>query len=98
MPRIKESYPHAEVSGLVRTFLKQIGPFEHFGNFHYGAVGYAGGISENTLLRGAGCAQMRSGTSSESFGSCWGEEPYGDDPEDQYYISLGIEYAKSKGY
>lgn len=77
---------------------KQIGPYEHFGNFHYGAVGYAGGIPENTLLRGAGCAQMRSGTSSESFDSCWGEEPYGDDPEDQYYISLGIEYAKSKGY
>ncbi len=64
----------------------------------YDDVSMGGGISENTLLRGAGCAQMRSGTSSGSFNNCWGDAPYGDDPEDQYYISLGIEYAKSKGY
>lgn len=35
---------------------KQKGSFEKYGNFHYGAVGYAGGIPESLLLRAAGCA------------------------------------------
>ncbi|EJL6980142.1 polymorphic toxin type 44 domain-containing protein [Vibrio cholerae] len=77
---------------------KQSGPFENFGNFHYGAVGYAGGIPEEVLLRAAGCAQMKAGTSADSWGSCWSDQPFGDDPNDQRYIALGIEYAKSKGY
>lgn len=77
---------------------KQTGSYENFGNFNYGASGYAGGISESVLLRAAGCAQMKAGTSADSWNSCWGSEPYGDDPNDQYYIRLGIEYAKSKGY
>lgn len=77
---------------------KQSGPYEHFGNFHYGAVDYAGGIPESILLRAAGCAQMKAGTSQNSWGNCWGDTPYADDPNDQYYIKLGIEYAKNKGY
>lgn len=77
---------------------KQIGDFENFGNFHYGAVGYAGGIPEEILLRTAGCAQTKAGTSADSWGNCWSNPPYGDDPTDQHYIMLGIEYAKSKGY
>lgn len=77
---------------------KQRGDFEEFGNFHYGAVGYAGGIPESILLRGAGCAQMRAGTSLPEWSSCWSEPPYGDDPRDQYWIERGIEYAKSQGY
>lgn len=77
---------------------KQKGSFEEYGNFHYGAVGYAGGIPENLLLRAAGCAQSKAGTSTDAWGSCWGDAPYGDDPSDQHYISLGIEYAKNKGY
>jgi len=77
---------------------KQQGAFEEFGNFHYGAVGYAGGIPESVLLRAAGCAQMRAGTSLERWGRCWNSEPYGDDPEDQQFIKLGIDYAKNKGY
>ncbi len=77
---------------------KQAGPYENFGNFHYGAVGYAGGIPENVLLRAAGCAQMKAGTSLDAWDSCWGDMPYGDDPNDQEFIQLGIEYAKNKGY
>jgi hypothetical protein len=69
-----------------------------YASFNYGATGYAGGIPESVLLRAAGCAQMKAGTSVDSWNSCWGSEPYGDDPNDQYYIRLGIEYAKSKGY
>ncbi|MCI4031617.1 polymorphic toxin type 44 domain-containing protein [Dickeya dianthicola] len=72
--------------------------YENFGNFHYGAVGYAAGIPENILLRAAGCAQMRAGTHLPDNGACWDDEPYGDDPNDQEYIKLGIEYAKNKGY
>ncbi|OOE81499.1 type IV secretion protein Rhs [Salinivibrio siamensis] len=77
---------------------KQIGPYEDFGNFHYGAVGYAGGIPEAILLRAAGCAQMRAGTSLDEWNNCLGDVPYGDDPNDQKQIKLGIEYAKNKGY
>ncbi|WP_168709812.1 polymorphic toxin type 44 domain-containing protein [Brenneria roseae] len=79
-------------------FKQQSSKFESFGNFHYGAVGYAGGIPETVLLRAAGCAQMRAGTHRPDDGVCWGSEPYGDDPSDQIYIKLGIDYAKSKGY
>ncbi|WP_428839982.1 polymorphic toxin type 44 domain-containing protein [Burkholderia dolosa] len=51
-------------------FYRQVrnrGPWDHkqkqreyadFGNFNYGATGYAAGIPEQTLLRAAGCAQM----------------------------------------
>lgn len=79
-------------------FKQQGGNFENFGNFHYGAVGYAGGIPENILLRAAGCAQMKAGTSLDGWDRCWGEMPFGDDPKDQHYIQLGIDYAKSRGY
>lgn len=41
---------------------------------------------------------MRAGTHRPDDGVCWGSEPYGDDPSDQIYIKLGIDYAKSKGY
>ncbi|WP_348983561.1 polymorphic toxin type 44 domain-containing protein [Pseudomonas sp. NCIMB 10586] len=72
--------------------------YENFGNFHYGAVGTAGGISEQVLLRAAGAAQMRAGTSENTFGTFWGDTPYGDDPVDQVWIKAGIDYAKSRGY
>jgi hypothetical protein len=72
--------------------------FEAFGNFNYGACGTAAGISQNTLLRGAGWAQSRAGTSKEKDGHWWGSSPYGDDPKDQKWIEEGINYAKSKGY
>ena len=43
---------------------KQLGrQYADFGNFHYGAVGTAAGISEGLLLRAAGAAQHLAGTS-----------------------------------
>lgn len=72
--------------------------YENFGNFHYGAVGIAAGISSDTLLRAAGAAQLRAGTSSSEFGSWWSVAPHGDDPKDQHWITKGIEYAQSMGY
>ena len=42
--------------------------YESFGNFHYGAVGTAAGIPEAVLLRAAGAAQIKAGTSEENFG------------------------------
>lgn len=76
---------------------KQRGPqYENFGNFHYGAVGTAAGISAAMLLRAAGAAQSKAGTSNVEFGFWWSTAPYGDDPRDQHWISKGIEYARSK--
>lgn len=72
--------------------------FEAFGNFNYGACGTAAGISEEVLLRAAGWAQSRAGTSNAAFGQWWGDIPYGDDPQDQEWIKAGIAYAKSLGY
>lgn len=72
--------------------------YASFGNFNYGAVGTAAGISEPVLLRAAGAAQTAAGTSKEQFDKWWSESPYGDDPVDQIWIKAGIDYAKSKGY
>lgn len=72
--------------------------YESFGNFNYGAVGTAAGISEGILLRAAGAAQSVAGTSESAFDKWWSESPFGDDPVDQVWIKAGIEYAKSKGY
>ena len=72
--------------------------YQNFGNFHYGAVGTAAGISEAVLLRAAGAAQSSAGTSEEDFNNWWSNSPYGDDFIDQVWIEAGIDYAKSKGY
>ncbi|MBD9660382.1 MULTISPECIES: polymorphic toxin type 44 domain-containing protein [Pantoea] len=72
--------------------------YANFGNFNYGAVGHAAGITEAVLLRAAGWAQSRAGTSNIEFGSWYGSSPFGDDPEDQYWIRAGIEYAKRSGF
>lgn len=72
--------------------------FASFGNFNYGAVGIAAGISETVLLRAAGAAQTVAGTSQAEFDKWWADAPYGDDPVDQAWIKAGIEYAKSQGY
>lgn len=74
------------------------GQYASFGNFNYGAVGTAAGISEGGLLRAAGAAQSVAGTSQAEFEKWWSESPYGDDPVDQLWIKAGIKYAKSKGY
>jgi len=72
--------------------------YADFGNFHYGAVGYAIGIPEQVLLRAAGWAQSRAGTTLNSFGHWTDDAPYGDDPKDQIQIRNGIDFAKRNGY
>lgn len=75
--------------------------YQDFGNFNFGATGAALGISENILLRGAGWAQQRAGTSKPEYGTWTGDAPYGDDPADQELIQRGIEYykcMKNKGF
>ena len=68
---------------------KQYAPF---GNFNYGAMGSAMGIPENILLRAAGFAQGRAGTSLPQYGKWWSGAPYGDDRADQEQIRNGIGY------
>jgi hypothetical protein len=82
---------------------KQIDPkYDNFGNFLYGATGKAAGFTEATLLRAAGWAQVHAGTSRPEWGNpvnlfeallgVGGREPFGDDPEDQRWISYGFSY------
>jgi hypothetical protein len=47
---------------------------------------------ETILLRMAGWAQGRAGTSREEWGGPLGTAPYGDDPADQAMIQKGIDY------
>jgi len=72
--------------------------YENFGNFHYGAVGTAAGITEPVLLRAAGWAQSRSGNAKAEDGKWHGPSPHGDDPQDQFWIKCGIDYAKRTGF
>lgn len=60
---------------------------EHVGNFNYGAMGVATGLSEFELRVGAGLQQVADGTSSLSY---WNS--YFDDPIDQGYINEGIDW------
>lgn len=71
---------------------KQKGDFEDFGNFNFGVTGKAAGIPDTVLLRGAGWAQERAGTSLPSWGHWWKKSPYGDDPNDQQKILEGIAF------
>ncbi|WP_054987424.1 polymorphic toxin type 44 domain-containing protein [Pseudomonas syringae group genomosp. 7] len=72
--------------------------WEDFGNFHYSAVGTAGQLTEQLLLRAAGFAQGEAKTRKYKWGHWFWLPPYGDDPKDQKWIKMGILYAKSKGY
>lgn len=72
------------------------GQYENFGNFNYGATGLATGLfGEQVLLRMAGWAQIRAGTSKANFGHPWGSAPYGDSPKDQAMIKKGFSYYYS---
>ncbi len=76
--------------------------YEDFGNFHYGVVGSAAGFSEATLLRMAGWAHTRGGNPGsgtapslvEGLLGIGGAAPFGDDENDQYWISKGIRYYR----
>jgi hypothetical protein len=86
-------------------YKQQGNQFEPFGNFNYGATGRANGylFDAQFLLRMAGAAQISDGTSRPEWGDPAmsplgvpyrhrGTPPYGDDPEDQRWIQLGIQY------
>ncbi|MCC5463786.1 polymorphic toxin type 44 domain-containing protein [Pelosinus baikalensis] len=79
------------VKNGARWDFKQLGSeYQEFGNYHYGVIGNALEIPEQVLLRAAGWAQYRAGTSELGWGTFFGCEPYGDDPEDQEWIKRGI--------
>lgn len=56
------------------------------------------GITEAVLLRAAGWAQGQVGTRKPEYDVGYGRSPFGDDPNDQYWIKAGIEYAKRSGF
>jgi RHS repeat-associated protein len=68
------------------------GDYQEFGNFNYGATGAALGLELDFLLRGAGWAQSRAGTSRLEWGEWYQRPPYGDDPKDQEQIKRGYNY------
>ncbi len=81
--------------------------YENYGNFHYGVVFTAADVPPEVTLRAAGAYQVYSGTSQlawvfpagvgispQQWPMIWA--PYGDQPLDQYFISLGIEYARGE--
>jgi len=76
-------------------YKQQGSQYQDFGNFNYGASG-AAGFTSGTLLRMAGWAQRRAGTSNPAWGAPWGSAPYGDDPADQLIINQGIDYYNCK--
>jgi len=91
-------YHQVRLSGPWNYKKKNGRQYANFGNFNYGAVGHAAGITDAVLLRAAGWAQSQAGTSRAEFGSWYGISPFGDDPDDQYWIRAGIEYAKRTGF
>jgi hypothetical protein len=62
------------------------------GNILYGYLGKVYGCSDEMLCRAAGYAQIKAGTSDPSWGTWDGDPPYGDDPNDQENIKIGITY------
>jgi hypothetical protein len=77
--------------------------YEPYGNFQFGAVGTALGFSPEILRRGAGAYQIykdakRNHRINLANGVPWGGYPYGDNPDDQPRIDLGIRYAKERGF
>ncbi len=79
-------------------YKQQGGKYEDFGNFNFGATGYAFGFPLGILQRGAGWANQKADPSRKNLGSPWGEYPYGDDPSDQEQIKSGSSYCECMGY
>jgi len=76
-------------------FKQQNKDYADGGNFHYGIIAEAAGIPDWLIMRAPGVAQIRAGTSKEEYGKPWGSPPYGDDPNDQYWIQKGRDYYNS---
>ena len=76
--------------------------FEDFGNFNYGATGYAAGFSLDFLQRHAGGAQGEPrgvGKKAPLFPTLrmfGGVYPYGDELRDAWMISAGYVYARHR--
>ncbi len=77
--------------------------YEDYGNWHYGYIGTATGISSNFLEQQAGVEQQKQGTSKTNWGnpsSPYGLNPfggsgtYGDDPRDNAMIKDGVQDRK----
>lgn len=85
-------------NGGVWDYKQQKRAYADFGNFHYGAVGYAACIPAKILHIAAGAAQWKAGTSEPKWGNFTGGPPFGDDPIDQFWIRQGIDYVKQHHY
>ncbi len=72
---------------------------DRLGNYNYGAVGQALGLTPTDILQGAGRAQVAAGTSRPEYGLPGnliiggGTGSYGDDPNDQRDIRQGMAEA-----
>ena len=84
-------------------YKQQGSDYEDFGNFNYGATGAAFGFPDSVLLNEAGRAQQAAGTSLPSWGSpgpslfpFLDTAPFGDDPQDQYWIKEGIDFYRNR--
>jgi hypothetical protein len=82
-------------NGSLLDFKQEGAQYQDYGNFVFGAVGSAMDIDDAILLRGAGWAQIKAGTSNEEWGTYYGLAPYGDDPHDQLMIQYGINYYRN---
>lgn len=74
--------------------------YEAFGNFNFGAAARSENIPDGFVLREAGRAQVRDGTTDPRFGAPGprlfpfaATKSYGDDPVDQHWIEQGGRYA-----
>lgn len=70
----------------------------NFGNFNYGATGTTVGIPPDILLMAGGYSQTQAGTSRPEWNYWYQQSPYGDDPQDQFWIQQGPDYANRHGY
>jgi hypothetical protein len=79
--------------------------YEPYGNFHYGAVGSAAEIAPIVLWNEAGRAQGRDnpnaragslGRPGPSFFPWVGSGAFGDDPADQYWMTMGMRYRGAR--
>ena len=86
-----------EKTGGIWDFKNQPQPGAHpelddFGNYHYGAVGRAIGLPDSFMNWAAGAASWnhyRSKGKKDPYGSPFTGAPYGDNPENQYWIKQG---------
>ncbi|WP_405081039.1 polymorphic toxin type 44 domain-containing protein [Paenibacillus chitinolyticus] len=79
----KKVYKNADGYGFGGNWMRG----EDLGNMHYGYVGRAAGFSNTLLSSAAGAYQIYSGTASIGW---WNS--YFDDPMDQEFINLGVNY------